>query len=119
MNSNRETTLKEEVLAILEKHPGRENVIVSYDLAEYVGMPRTRAAQRKLQIIIRELRKEGKPILSTCSKPAGYYYAGTWTEVQECLASLRSRLIEDALTRRDIKIGAGLYFTKAERVRML
>ena len=32
---------------------------------------------------------------------------------------LRSRLIEDALTRRDIKVGAGLYFEGAEKVRLL
>lgn len=114
-----ELDLKTRVLAILEHHQGRANAITSYELAEAVELPRTRAVQRKLQFIIRELRKEGKPILATCRIPYGYYYANTWAEVQDCLASLRSRLIEDALTRRDIKVGAGLYFENAEKVRLL
>lgn len=114
-----ELALKDRVLAILEHHQGRANAITSYDLALALGLSRNRAVQRKLQLIIRELRKEGKPVLATCSIPYGYYYASTWAEVQDCLASLRSRLIEDALTRRDIKVGAGLYFENAEKVRLL
>ena len=113
------TDLKSRVLAILEHHQGRANAITSYDLAEVVDLPRTRASQRKLQLIIRELRREGRPVLATCRAPYGYYYASTWAEVQDCLASLKSRLCEDALTRRDIKVGAGLYFEGAEKVRLL
>ena len=113
------TDLKSRVLAILEHHKGRADAITSYDLAEAVDLPRTRAVQRKLQLIIRELRKEGRPVLATCRAPYGYYYASTWAEVQDCLASLKSRLCEDALTRRDIKVASGLYFEGARRVKLL
>ena len=119
MQSSVQTDLKERVLAILERHSGRENAITAYELLDIIGLQRTRSNQRKMQLIIRELRREGKPVLATCRIPYGYYYASTWSEVQDCLASLRSRLVQDALTRRDIKVGAGLYFAGAEKVRML
>lgn len=118
MTTGTELTIKEAVLEVLKHHAGRENAVVSNDLAEYVGLPRTRASQRRLQTIIRELRRAGEPILATCRAPYGYFYANTWAEVQDCMASLKSRLIEDALTRRDIKVGAGIYFENARRVRM-
>lgn len=108
--------LKAQVLSILERHEGIENAVMSLDLAEYVGLERVKNSQRKLQIIIRELRKEGKPVLSNGD---GYYFPATWAEVVGCLDSLKSRLIEDAKTRRDIKKGAAEWFAGAERARLL
>ena len=111
--------IKAQVLRVIERHEGQGNAILSLDLASAMGLPRTHASQRKLQMIIRELRRENKPVLSTCSPPYGYYWPGSWAEGQECLASIRSRLIEDALTRRDIKLGLGLHFEGAKKVKLL
>ena len=111
-------TTKEKVLAVIQLQVGAENAILSLDLAEAVDLPRTRAIQRKLQIIIRELRHENQPILSQCVPPYGYYWPASWLEVQTFRASMKSRLIQDALTLRDVKIGAGYLFAQAEKVQM-
>ena len=111
-------TVKEQVLEVIRQHTGTENAILSLDLAEAVGLPRTRAIQRKLQIVIRELRRDNQPILSQCVPPYGYYWPASWLEVQTFRASMRSRLIEDAKTLRDVKIGAGYLFAQAEKVQM-
>ena len=113
------TDLKAQELAVINEHQGWENAILSMDLAEAAGMPKTKASQRKLQIIIRELRRENKPILSQCTMPYGYYWPASWYEVQSFIASMKSRLVEDAYTLRDVKVGAGYLFAQAEKVRMI
>ena len=113
-------SLKTEVLHILERHTGRANAVTSYELCDYVGLPRTRAAQRKIQITIQELRrKDNLPILSSSQYPYGYWMPESWVEVYEFAGSMRSRVIEDCLTRRDVLRGAPAYFESAEKVRLL
>jgi hypothetical protein len=89
------------------------------DLAEAVGLPRTKTSQRKLQFIIRDLRRHNKPILLTCEKPYGYFWPSNPDEGQICLASMKSRICEDAYTRRDIKVALGLYFANAKQLELL
>jgi len=91
---------------------------MSLDLCDAVGLPRTKASQRKLQLIIRELRHLNKPVLLTCEKPYGYFWPGNREEGERCLASLRSRAKEDFITRRDIKVGLGLYWAQAEKMKL-
>jgi len=68
---------------------------------------------------IRELRSEGFPVLSASTPPAGFYLPATRRELDECLASLRSRLIEDARTRRDLKIHGGNWLIPASQGRLM
>ena len=51
--------------------------------------------------IVRDLIEEGHPIASVAGKRGGFFLAITKEEVQEYADSLRSRLIKDALRRRD------------------
>ncbi len=108
-------TLNSMVLETVSHHTGRENAIKAMDVAHSLSLRDDRIIQQAIRI----LRREGHPILSTCQRPYGYYIPETWNEVQDCLASMKHRLVEDALTRRDIKTACGLYFAGAEKVRLL
>ena len=83
------------VLDIITRHMGRENPITSRQLADKIGIP-----ERKIRMIIREWVKTF-PIASATEKPAGYFIAVTQEEVNIYAQSLRNRLIEDAIRRRD------------------
>jgi hypothetical protein len=61
---------------------------------------------RKIRLVIESLRREHYPILMSLGKPAGYYLPGNPQEVDACLETLRSYIINLCLIRRDIKIGA-------------
>jgi len=112
------TGIFKEVESVVENHKGRDNAIMSMDLADAVGLPRTRASTRKLQLVIRELRRWHYPVLLTCEKPYGYFWPSTWEEGQDCLRSMKNRIIADALTKADIKKALGLHFAEAEQIEM-
>ncbi|MCK5236303.1 MAG: hypothetical protein KAR06_04880 [Deltaproteobacteria bacterium] len=87
------TDIEAEVLSLIRK--GRENAIRSKVIADYVRIP-----ERQVRLAIRELIKT-YPIASTTEAPAGYFIAITQEEVKQYALSLKNRLIEDALRRRD------------------
>ena len=88
--------LKRKVLNRLTAYcQGRQLALSGVELAE--GLCDYRTVRR----IIRELIKEGCPIASATTEPAGYFIAVTEEEVKEYAQALRGRLIEDALRRRD------------------
>ena len=111
------TGIKKDVLEVVMRHVGQENAIMAMDLAEAVGLPRTKAATRKVGLVVRDLRHLHKPVLSQCVPPYGYYWPGNREEGDKCLSSMKSRLCEDALTRSDIKVGLGLYWAQAEKMK--
>lgn len=106
--------LKRELRLILGRHEGRRQAITSRELSALTG-----ADDRRVRLAIRELRAEGFPVLSSPIAPAGFYLPMSWLELDECLASLRSRLIEDARTRRDLKVHGARYLTPAYQVKLL
>ena len=89
--------LKRDLMRLL--HYGREEAIKSSSLAYLCGY----RGDREIRIAIRELIAEGWPIASTNKPPYGYYIICEKEEAEEYLKVLRSRLIQDALRRRDIK----------------
>ena len=99
--------MKDELKGILLRHEGQERAIKSKELCALLNMP-----DRQVRLLIRDLRADGVPILSS---GAGYYLPGNWDELRECLASMRNRLIADALTRRDIKVYGERYLTPAKQ----
>jgi len=103
--------LKAEIKNILLRHEGQAQAIKSKELCLLLTLP-----DRQVRLLIRELRSDGLPVLSSGE---GYYMPSNWDELRECLASMRSRLIEDALTRRDIKVYGERYLTPAEQGRLI
>ena len=106
-----QSDLKAQLKSILLRHEGQTQAIKSKELCFLLGIP-----DRQVRLIIRELRFDGVPVLSSGE---GYYMPGNWNELRECLASMRGRLIQDALTRRDIKVYGERYLTPAEQGRLI
>ena len=107
--------MRNEIIKILEHHHGKESAIRGKELAAIFGQPN----DRRVRQVIRELIEDGYPIAASVDGQKGYYMARTKREVDEYLAVLRSRLIEDALRRRDFKKSAGHYLGKAEQGRLI
>ena len=102
---------KDILKGILLRHEGISQAIKSKELCSLLGLP-----DRQVRLIIRDLRADGVPVLSSGE---GYYMPGSWDELRECLASMRGRLIADAVTRRDIKIYGERWLTPAEQGRLI
>ena len=63
-----------EVMRILRAHVGRRRAIQGGEIARRLGL-RGRYADRPVRAAIRELRRDGKLILSTTKSPPGYFLA--------------------------------------------
>jgi len=81
---------------IIEDHIGAFNTINQYEIAEeYYYYNRINISPREVRRIIRELRKEGKPILSTPHKPGGYHIPFTYREVIEWRERMKKKAIKE------------------------
>lgn len=78
---------------------GEENAKKGSELAVILRYPN----DRPIRIAIRELIAEGLPVGATTKPPFGYYIINTEKEANDYLDALKSRLIQDAYRRRDIK----------------
>ena len=90
------TNIKPRLKVILERHRGREKAITSRELVYSLD-----SNDRSVRLAIRELIAEGIPVASAVQPPLGYFIAQNFAEVQEYALSVRRRLVEDALRRRD------------------
>jgi len=108
-----EVNLKQEVLRQLRQ--GQSHAIKGQVIAERLGFKNDRA----VRLAIRELIASGVPIASSVKEPQGYYIAETHQEALEYMAGLRSRLIEDALRRRDFKLASYRHFEGAKQGKLL
>ena len=98
METELKATLKQNILLMIGR--GRENSLTGIQLAAMVGSDRL-GKDRTFRLLVLELIEEGYPIASTNVRPAGYFMADTPEEVKIYAQSLRSRLIKDAIRRRD------------------
>ena len=101
--------LKEELKNILLRHEGQFQAITGRELATMFGQ----RDDRRIRLAIRELITEGLPIAS--STESGYFIVSTRQEAEQYALSIRSRLIEDAIRRRDFRRAADQYLTPAEQ----
>lgn len=99
------TQLQARILELLQV--GKENAIKLNDLQKRMGI-----SERKLRMTIESLRNEGYLILVPSSPPWGYYLAQTQDEVDEFINYMRSRVIDECLIMRSMKIGAKKKFSK-------
>lgn len=96
--------LRESVMRILLNHQGRSKAIKGSEFARLLGFH----DDRQVRQVIRELIADGYPIASSTEKPAGFFITVCRSEVEAYAKTLRKRLIEDAIRRRD--------FLRASRV---
>ena len=107
--------LKAELKAILLKREGRSRAITGRELATMVGHKDDRSVRQA----IRELIREGVAIASSTEPPAGYFIVITRQEAEQYAGSIRSRLIEDAIRRRDFRRAADQFLTPATQGRLI
>ena len=107
--------LKEQLRSILQRHEGRARAVTGRELANIVG----HKDDRQVRLIIRELITEGLPVASATEFPGGYFIVTTRKEAEEYALSIRERLIEDALRRRDFRRAADCYLAPAEQGRLI
>ena len=107
--------LKERLKSILQRHKGRSHAITGRELANIVG----HKDDRQVRMVIRELITDGLPIASITEAPAGYFVVATHHEAESYATSIRNRLIEDAIRRRDFRRAADCYLAPAEQGRLI
>ena len=106
--------LKVQLKSILLRHEGEAQAITGGKLAIIVGVD-----YRRVRLAILELIREGLPIAANTEVPAGYFIVATRQEAERYAGSVRSRLIKDALRRRDFRRAADQYLTPAEQGRLI
>jgi DNA-binding GntR family transcriptional regulator len=104
--------LKESLRKILERHAGPENAITGKELAELHGY----RDDRTVRLAIRELIAEGVPVASNGD---GYFIITTRQQAEEYAGSIKSRLIEDAIRRRDFRKAADEWLTPARQGKLI
>ena len=106
--------LNSQLKHILECHKGRAQAITARELSHMTGQD-----DRKVRLVIRDLITNGLPVASSTEFPGGYFVVSTWEEVRQYAKSIRNRLIEDAIRRRDFNRSAALYLQTAEQGRLI
>ncbi len=109
-----QSTLKWNIKNVLMRHEGRGRAITARELASLVG-----SNDRAVRLAIRELIADGVPVASSTENPGGYFMVTSWQEAREYADSIKGRVIEDALRRRDFRRSAALYLKPATQERLL
>lgn len=107
MNNN---GLKSQIKTILEHHRGRRQSITRRELRRILELDDMQ--DRKLRLIVAELRHEGLPILFATSKPAGYYLPESLAELNEGMDKMRSYIIDECIVLRDFKVFGSQYISR-------
>ena len=103
--------LKVELKRILLRHEGQALAITGRELATMFGLK----DDRQVRHAIRDLIKDGLPVAANTESPAGYFVVNNRREADRYASSIRSRLISDAIRRRDFRRAADQYLTPAEQ----
>ena len=109
------SSLKHQLQTILLKHHGRMHAITGQELAQMLG----ERDDRQIRLSIRQLITDGWPIASSNESPAGYFMVATWEEARRYADSIKGRLIEDAIRRRDFNRAAAFYLKPAEQGKLV
>ncbi len=107
--------LKAQLKSILLRHEGKERAITGRELARLFGYK----DDRQIRLVIRELISEGLPVASSTESPQGYFVVLTRQEAEEYAQSIKGRLIEDAIRRRDFRRAADQYLTPAIQLELI
>ena len=101
--------LETAIKTMLYFHEGAETAITAKAITISLGME-SRNNDRPVREAIRNLIAQGVPIAAS---PKGYFLILTREEAREYADSLKGRLIEDALRRRDFRRAADQWLTPA------
>jgi len=105
--------LKGNLKTILLRHEGPERAITAGTLAHMFGHKDDRA----VRLAIRDLIAEGLPVAS--STKDGYFIVTNRQQAEQYALSIRNRLIEDAIRRRDFRRAADQWLTPAIQQKLI
>lgn len=74
---------------------------------------------RQVRLIIRDLITDGLPIASSTESPPGYFLITTYDEARQYAESMKGRLIEDAVRRRDFRRAADMHLKQLTQGRLI
>jgi len=112
MNNNE---IKSRLKGILSNRQGRARAITRREIKNTLGYQN----DRKLRLIIAELRQEGLPVLFSTQKPAGYFVPANWGELKAGLASFKSYIIDLCVQRAKIKKAGELSLYASKQGKLL
>ena len=112
-----ETNLKSQVKHILERHEGRQSAITRRELRRILGLDMRQ--DRKLRLLIVELREDGFPVLFATTKPAGYYMPTSFAELKVGLDKMRSYVIDECISIRAVKMLGLRYLQGQEQIKLM
>ena len=105
-----------QVMRILRAHVGRRRAVQAGEIARRLGL-RGRYADRPVRAAIRELRRQGKLILSATKPPAGYFIALNAVEWRRYGQPMRSRALDLLKTVAEMDKAASAEFGTPEELR--
>ena len=109
--------LKPRLKAILEHHQGKTQAITRRELRHLLEL--TLSQDRKLRLLIAELRHEGLPVLFHTQTPAGYYMPESLKELQDGMEQLRSYIIDECIVLRSLKVYGHRYIAGDKQAKLL
>ena len=110
--------IKTRLINILENnHMGRTRAIKRRDLLESLDL--TPRNDRKLRLLIAELRHAGTPILFATEEPAGYYLPENLVEIEASIKQLRSYIKNECMILRALKVRGTQYVHQETQRRLL
>jgi hypothetical protein len=112
MNKQRQQALKECVLFLLNFHRGRDQAISRDEFLHQLAMHGfADVKERKLRVMIHELRAEGNLICSSGGLTGGYWCAAGWDDVEEYFdREVRARALDLLEQEKILRHAAGIEF---------
>jgi len=99
--------LKPRLQNIMERHSGRQQTITRRDLRQVLELDIKQ--DRKLRLVISELRRGGFQIMFATEKPAGYYLPSNLAELNEGKRIMKSYVIDLCITMAAFKTKGAQY----------
>ena len=99
--------IKSMLPTLLNNHKGRNRCITRREIRRLLELDIRE--DRKLRLVIGELRHEGLPILFETEKPAGYYLPESLAELKAGMDKIRSYIKDECMVLRDIKVLGSRY----------
>lgn len=109
--------LKRQIQNVLERHQGRNRAITRKELRRILQLELP--SDRRLRLLIAEMRNSGVPILFATEAPQGYYIPRDLAELKEGMNKLRSYIIDECITLRNLKVKGHLYLYGEQQAKLL
>ena len=110
--------IKTRLINLLENnHMGRARAIKRRELLEALDL--RPSFDRKLRLLIADLRHTGTPVLFATEEPAGYYLPENLAEIEASIKQLRNYIKNECMILRALKVRGTQYVHQETQRRLL